>query len=52
MSALVFGKDVGLRPYATDRYGRNCRNGLSRGRDVGLELIDLCDAGFSRLRRL
>jgi endonuclease YncB( thermonuclease family) len=39
MSALVFGKDVELRPHAIDRYGRMVAMVFVDGRDVGLELI-------------
>src|SRR6516225_1335945 len=39
MSALVFGKDVELRPHAIDRYGRTVAMVFVDDRDVGLELI-------------
>jgi endonuclease YncB( thermonuclease family) len=39
MGALVFGKDVELRPHAIDRYGRSVAMVFVDGRDVGLELI-------------
>src|SRR6516164_7588293 len=39
MSALVFGKDVELRPHTIDRYGRTVAMVFVDGRDVGLELI-------------
>jgi endonuclease YncB( thermonuclease family) len=39
MGTLVFGKDVELRPHATDRYGRTVAMLFVDGRDVGLELI-------------
>jgi endonuclease YncB( thermonuclease family) len=39
MSALVFGKDVELRPHAIDRYGRLVAMVFVDGRDTGLELI-------------
>jgi endonuclease YncB( thermonuclease family) len=39
MSALVFGKDVELRPHAIDRYGRTVAMLFVDGRDAGLELI-------------
>jgi endonuclease YncB( thermonuclease family) len=39
MSALVFGKDVELRPHTTDRYGRLVAMVFVDGQDAGLELI-------------
>src|SRR5215469_6155468 len=36
MGALVFGKDVELRPHALDRYGRTVAMIFVDGRDVGL----------------
>jgi len=39
MSALVFGKDVELRPHGADRYGRTVAMVFVDGRDVGLMLI-------------
>jgi endonuclease YncB( thermonuclease family) len=39
MGALVFGKDVELRPHAIDRYGRTVAMVFGDGRDVGLELV-------------
>ena len=39
MSALVFGKDVELRPLAIDRCGRTVAMVFVDGRDVGLELV-------------
>jgi endonuclease YncB( thermonuclease family) len=39
MSALVFGKDVELRPHTTDRYGRLVAMVFVDGTDTGLELV-------------
>jgi endonuclease YncB( thermonuclease family) len=39
MSALVFGKEVELRPHVIDRYGGTVAMVFVDGRDVGLELI-------------
>jgi endonuclease YncB( thermonuclease family) len=39
MSALVFGKDVELRPHTVDRYGRLVAVVYVDGQDAGLELL-------------
>jgi len=39
MSALVFGKDMELRPHTIDRYGRLVAMVLVGNQDAGLELL-------------
>jgi micrococcal nuclease len=39
MSALVFGKEVELRPHTIDRYGRLVARVIVGGQDTGLELL-------------